>query len=527
MKKINLLFVFILSFNFIIAQSINKFDKSVTSKAGSLVISPLYLNFGNVPIGEISIEKSCSVGGTYLVADVMVTVGSGFLLTSNSGQDYNDTIYLTPTEGFINTSVFVIFQPGFPQMYTGLVKFESPDVSNKLVTVFGVGLDSTLPTITASPFYFNFGDVQINESSEVQSYILTGANLTEDIVVTAPVDFMVSLSPEADFLNSITVPQIDGSVETVVFVKFMPTFVQAYASVISNVSLGAAVVNVGVIGNCIDIYAPTLVADPLFLNFGNVSLGVSSTPQQYLLTGLNISEFVEIIAPVGFEISSDGLNYSSSVYLEPTFGLLEATVYVAFLPEFEQLYTGVISNTTGLVVTNIPVTGIGTTSTNFTVNFRVTDQELLPIAGAQVTLGSFADVTNNNGVINFPNIEIGTHQYSIAFGDYETILGSIDVVDQDVSLDISFMPNSIENFKSKNINIYPNPTSGKFTINTPNFSEKYLSVKICDFSGKIIIDQKLTHSDFNEIDLSDCNKGIYFIQILNANKSYSSKLIIQ
>jgi len=74
-----------------------------------------------------------------------------------------------------------------------------------------------------------------------------------------------------------------------------------------------------------------------------------------------------------------------------------------------------------------------------------------------------------------------------------------------------------EDFSAQNndISIYPNPTSGKFTINTSELTNTIKSYFLTDIYGKMILQKNI---DWNnnyvfEIDLSKYNTGIYFLRL--------------
>ncbi len=98
------------------------------------------------------------------------------------------------------------------------------------------------------------------------------------------------------------------------------------------------------------------------------------------------------------------------------------------------------------------------------------------------------------------------------------------------TLTVAEYPQEITDVKTlypSNISIYPNPTSGTFTIE--NKSLTY--VIITDISGKIIFqsDIKGRTQDSQasiQIDLSGVRKGIYLLQIKTAKSIYAEKLIV-
>jgi hypothetical protein len=76
------------------------------------------------------------------------------------------------------------------------------------------------------------------------------------------------------------------------------------------------------------------------------------------------------------------------------------------------------------------------------------------------------------------------------------------------------------------ISIYPNPTSGKLTIENGQLIIK--NIEITDITGKTI--QSSSNSQIKqfsnlEIDLSGLNNGIYFISIQTDNEIFTSKII--
>jgi hypothetical protein len=61
------------------------------------------------------------------------------------------------------------------------------------------------------------------------------------------------------------------------------------------------------------------------------------------------------------------------------------------------------------------------------------------------------------------------------------------------------------------LNVYPNPTNDKFTLNVSNdlLGKSYV---ITDFSGRIISQGKI-NSMIQTVDIQDISKGSYFLQI--------------
>lgn len=82
-----------------------------------------------------------------------------------------------------------------------------------------------------------------------------------------------------------------------------------------------------------------------------------------------------------------------------------------------------------------------------------------------------------------------------------------------------------ENSTETQIEIFPNPTSGRFTFNTGN--EKFVEVKVIDALGETV-DAKMVSANSNmELDLSNFPNGIYFVQIVLENGNRVTKKVVK
>lgn len=85
-------------------------------------------------------------------------------------------------------------------------------------------------------------------------------------------------------------------------------------------------------------------------------------------------------------------------------------------------------------------------------------------------------------------------------------------------------PISVTNISETDINIYPNPSKGIFTLQSG--ADNIKSFDIFNMAGKIIL-SKNTKSDKTTIDLSNQAHGLYFIKMYSENNVYNAKLIIK
>ena len=108
------------------------------------------------------------------------------------------------------------------------------------------------PTLFTTPTLLDFGNVLQNTNSASQSFNLTGYYLNpanDNITITAPAGFRVSSTSGGPYYPTIQVPYTGGSLaSTTIYVRFSPTLVRAFDDSVRNVSPGASMVYVRVIG---------------------------------------------------------------------------------------------------------------------------------------------------------------------------------------------------------------------------------------------------------------------------------------
>lgn len=106
---------------------------------------------------------------------------------------------------------------------------------------------------------------------------------------------------------------------------------------------------------------PTLVADPMLLEFGNEVINGTYQTYEFLLTGNNLTEDVTLTAPTHFVFSEthEGPVYVSSLIITPVAGEINKWIYVAFRPLAVVSYDEILTIESELATINVQLTGAG------------------------------------------------------------------------------------------------------------------------------------------------------------------------
>jgi hypothetical protein len=135
------------------------------------------------------------------------------------------------------------------------------------------------------------------------------------------------------------------------------------------------------------------------------------------------------------------------------------------------------------------------------LNYRSGEDILILDNGMYIASGTFEDT-------------IVLHDSLIAPDPFDCFIASLN---PDVSTSI---PGDIYLLNS-DINLFPNPNNGLFTVQITKSAE----IKIYNRFGDIIYNQTIK-SPNQQIDLSDQPKGVYFLEIICAGKSEQSKFVL-
>ncbi|MCB5223970.1 MAG: endonuclease [Candidatus Cloacimonadaceae bacterium] len=179
-----------------------------------LNVSPLNLSgFYYILNNGPSQEQQFTVSGSELIQNVTVTASSNYEISLQGGAAFSptNTINLSPSGGTLSpTTIYVRLKAGLPaQNYINEeISVSTLGAQTETVVCSGAVLE---PGITVAPaslsgFSYMFG---LGPSSE-KSFNVSAQNLYANLIISAPNEFEISLSPQSDYSGSLSL-QPNGS----------------------------------------------------------------------------------------------------------------------------------------------------------------------------------------------------------------------------------------------------------------------------------------------------------------------------
>ena len=86
--------------------------------------------------------------------------------------------------------------------------------------------------------------------------------------------------------------------------------------------------------------------------------------------------------------------------------------------------------------------------------------------------------------------------------------------------------NSINELSQDGINIYPNPSTGLVHISMENY-KKHIDISVYNALGKLVIEKTDVNSEGLTVDLSNNERGVYFIKIATDYNSFVKRVVIE
>lgn len=215
---------------------------------------------GTGPSGVQSFE----VKGTNLAGNITATAPTNFQVSLN-GSTWGSSVTLTQSGGTVNlTPVYVRLSAGLTTGTYGpaALTLTSTDAITKSVACSGRVVASGTPTITSSTTTMNgFGyQAAAGGPSTEQFIVVSGASLTNNLIVTPPTNYEISTTSGSGHQSSaITLIPSSGRVNpTIIYIRLKAGLAASdYNETIAVTSSGATAINVALVGK---VYVSPLIS---------------------------------------------------------------------------------------------------------------------------------------------------------------------------------------------------------------------------------------------------------------------------
>lgn len=143
---------------------------------------------------------------------------------------------------------------------------------------------------------------------------------------------------------------------------------------------------------------------------------------------------------------------------------------------------------------------------------------------ATPTGGTFTGNGVNGNTFNPSLAGIGEHVVYYSFGEYEDCLGTDSVV---FTVDLCTGLNEVLN--ENTVHVYPNPTSGNFTVEVSTSNDVTGTIEVVDVLGQLVTTpiQKNLNGLRQTFDLSGLSKGIYILRISTESEKLNQRIHIE
>ncbi|MGF1556581.1 T9SS type A sorting domain-containing protein [Paucihalobacter sp.] len=463
---------------------------------------------GNGP----SEEGTLDVSGLNLNENITVTAPTNFEVSLSSGTGFGSSVSVAQTDGTApSTTIYVRLQEGLPSnTYSGDVTASSSGATSSTAPVNGTVAPAD-PQITVSGSVNSLTYSVGNGPSTSDSFSVEAIFLTENITVTAPASFQVSLSAESGFGNSVSVPQTSGTVSsTEVYVRLVSGLaIGAYSGDVTIASSGATPQIIAVTGNVVPASTNALVLSGVY--DGPLAGG---TPK-----GIEIL-VLEDIADLSIYGLGSANNGGGTDGVEFTFPAISASaqqsIYVSSeAPNFEAFFGFSPDFTTGAMGIN--------------------GDDAIELFENGIVIDTFGEITYESGATlawdyrdGWAKRNSGTGPDGATFVLANWTFSGVDQLEGGTTNDATTLPFplgtlSTAEFNSNNFSLYPNPVSnGLVTINTTNSDA--INVFVYDVLGKQVKNETIIN---NTLNVGDLNTGIYILKMTQNQATVTKKLIIK
>ncbi|MEJ6598615.1 MAG: FG-GAP-like repeat-containing protein, partial [Crocinitomicaceae bacterium] len=194
-----------------------------------------------------SASQTIAVSGSFLTANITAAAPTGFQV-SLDGSTWANSVTINQSSGSASATLYVRMNALSSSPSNGNITLSSAGATNVTVAVSGVV--NTCISVAASPTSLSGFSTTGANPSAAQTTSISGSGLTNDIVLTAPTGYEISLASASGYASSLTLTQTAGTVNaTTIYVRLATAGTPGtYNGNLTVASTGATTVNIGLTG---------------------------------------------------------------------------------------------------------------------------------------------------------------------------------------------------------------------------------------------------------------------------------------
>ena len=496
-------------------QAIASTDPTV-SIAGSVSSLDYFENNGP------SAEDNFTVSGSNLSADITITAPANFEISLASDSGFTGSLTVSQTAGTANaTTIYVRLSSGLSSdTYTGDITASSTGASDSILSVTGV-VSPADPQITITAFLDDFNYIASEGGpSPEDSFSVEGLFLQDDISITAPANYEVSLTTATGFAGSVSItPDQGGTVaSTEVFVRLAASLSAGnYNGDITISSTGVTDELIAVNGNSYGAATNSMVITGAY--DGPLSGGTPKGIELYVLqdiSDLSLYGISSITNGAGTSAGNVEYNFPADAVTAGTY------IYLATeSPQFTTFF------------------GIAPTYTNGVVSINGDDSIELYESGQ--IIDTFGDVDTDGSGEDWDYLDGCAYRNSntgpegTTFTPTNWSYSGANAFDGESDNASATSPFPIGTYSNQTAGVgdnsiagfstYPNPVRGN-TLTVTTSSTEAKTVNIFNVLGRKVFSKRFSSMN-KTFNVSEIASGVYIMKVTEGNNMATKKLIIE
>ena len=301
------------------------------------------LDFSDIEFGSGNEVLSFSLTGANLTETVNLSSSEAeFTIAIGSQTNFESNKTITPENtGEVSETIFIKFEPvqNIAETINSTLNITQSEVSDINIDLNATVTEQLNPELTTSTTNLNFNAVNFGEGTDIQSFEITGSDLSQNISLSVMADeYTISINDQNSFSNTgLITPESNGDVQATVFVKFEATQ-NIDATINSFISIAQAEVeniSVSLSGEVVAVYNPLVNITGSLNTFSTNIFYTEQTEAQTLnIQASGIRNSLKIAATNNFQTGTASSNMVATQELVPNQeGALQQEILVNYLPE--------------------------------------------------------------------------------------------------------------------------------------------------------------------------------------------------